>query len=147
MYCFDNCKLFDLNKPRSLSIFLESVLLISMYEFTYLTLHITFWPRKYDFWAGILLNVLSFYYSGEELIIQINSVPSCCVQKKLNVPLIYELPACLSEGHQSIRFCLSFCFHGVLFDSRCDCSGYLVYCLWPLLSEWRTFMGSAVVCE
>lgn len=109
MYCFDTCKLFELNKPISRSIFLESVLLISMYEFTDLTLHITFWLWKYDFWTGSLLNVRSFYFYGEELIIQINNVLSCCVQKKLNVPLISELPACLSVKATSLSdfVCLS----------------------------------------
>lgn len=101
------CKLFDLSKPCSLFISLESPLLIPVYKFTYLTLQITFWRWKCDLWTGILFNLLSLYFSGEALIILHHIVPSCCVQRKLNVPF-----QCMSsmphEGHQSAhRVCVS----------------------------------------
>lgn len=59
-----------------------------MYGFTYLALHITFWPWKYDFWTEILLNLPSLYFSGEALIILHHIVPACCVQKKLNASFL-----------------------------------------------------------
>lgn len=123
MYCSDTCKVLDLNKPHSLSIFPESVLLISMYEFTYLTLRITFRPWKYDFWTGILLNHHSLHFSGEALIILIH------LPFSVSLPFGHSAP-CLSSWRTKICIlCLSFCSDGVLFDSRCECSAYLVYCL------------------
>lgn len=64
---------------------------------------------------GFLLNVLSLYFSGETLIFLIHNVPSCCDEKKLNVPFqSMSSMACFTEGHRSVH-CVRLSVHTVCF--------------------------------